>query len=71
LAYQGEDSKPKIAHVEPDEGFMIYDDTIKSEPLAFVRYSRDYLNHVTGTIYYAGFSVDFKDDELDEPVNYV
>lgn len=71
LAYQGEDSKPKIAHVEPDEGFMIYDDTIKSEPLAFVRYSRDYLNHVTGTIYYAGFSVDFKDDKLDEPVNYV
>ncbi|WP_283600054.1 phage portal protein [Ligilactobacillus salivarius] len=71
LAYQGEDSKPKIAHVEPDEGFMIYDDTIKSEPLAFVRYSRDYLNHVTGTIYYAGFSVDFKDDKLEEPVNYV
>lgn len=71
LAYQGEDSKPKIAHVEPDEGFMIYDDTIKSEPLAFVRYSRDYLNHVTGTIYYAGFSIDFKDDKLEEPVNYV
>lgn len=71
LVYQGEDSKPKIAHVEPDEGFMIYDDTIKSEPLAFVRYSRDYLNHVTGTIYYAGFSVDFKDDKLEEPVNYV
>ncbi len=71
LAYQGEDSKPKIAHVEPDEGFMIYDDTIKSEPLAFVRYSRDYLNHVTGTIYYAGFSVDFKDDKLEESVNYV
>lgn len=71
LAYQGEDSKPKIAHVEPDEGFMIYDDTIKGEPLAFVRYSRDNLNHVTGTIYYAGFSVDFKDDKLEEPVNYV
>lgn len=71
LAYQGEDSKPKIAHVEPDEGFIIYDDTIKSEPLAFVRYSRDYLNHVTGTIYYAGFSIDFKDDKLEEPVNYV
>ena len=71
LAYQGEDSKPKIAHVEPDEGFMIYDDTIKSEPLAFVRYNRDYLNHVTGTIYYAGFSIDFKDDKLEEPVNYV
>lgn len=71
LAYQGEDSKPKIAHVEPDEGFMIYDDTIKGEPLAFVRYSRDYLNHFTGTIYYAGFSVDFKDDKLEDPVNYV
>lgn len=71
LAYQGEDSKPKIAHVEPDEGFMIYDDTIKGEPLAFVRYSRDYLNHFTGTIYYASFSVDFKDDKLEEPVNYV
>lgn len=71
LAYQGEDSKPKIAHVEPDEGFMIYDDTIKGEPLAFVRYSRDYLNNITGTIYYAGFSVDFKNDKLDEPVNYV
>lgn len=71
LAYQDEDSKPKIAHVEPDEGFMIYDDTIKGEPLAFVRYSRDNLNHVTGTIYYAGFSVDFKDDKLEEPVNYV
>ena len=71
LAYQGEDSKPKIAHVEPDEGFMIYDDTIKGEPLAFVRYSRDYLNHFTGTIYYAGFSVDFKDDKLEESVNYV
>lgn len=71
LAYQDEKAKPKIAHVEPDEGFMIYDDTIKGEPLAFVRYSKDYLNHVTGTIYYAGFSVDFKDDKLEEPVNYV
>lgn len=71
LAYQGEDSKPKIAHVEPNEGFMIYDDTIKGETLAFVRYSRDYLNNITGTIYYAGFSVDFKNDKLEEPVNYV
>lgn len=70
LAYQDENSVPQIAHIEPDEGFMIYDDTVKSEPLAFVRYSYDTNYQVQGTIYYANYSVNFKDSKLEEPEPY-
>lgn len=71
LAYQDEEAKPNIAHVEPDEGFMIYDDTIKCEPLAFVRYTfKDYAT-ITGTIYYANEYVEFTGTSLSEPIPYV
>lgn len=66
LEYQDENGRPQIAHVEPDEGFMIYDDTIKSKPLAFVRYYYDNDNQPKGTIYYAGKTQDFYADKLQE-----
>lgn len=70
LEYQDENSVPQIAHIEPDEGFMIYDDTVKSEPLAFVRYSYDTNYQVQGTIYYANYSVNFKGSKLGDPEPY-
>ena len=70
LAYQSEGAKPEIAHVEPDEGFMVYDDTVKCEPLAFVRYSWDENGILEGTIYYANEYVTFTDDTLGESISY-
>lgn len=67
LEYQNEEGRPQVAHVEADEGFMIYDDTIKAKPLAFVRYNYDYENKLKGTIYYAGETQDFADGKLLEP----
>lgn len=67
LEYQDEEGHPQVAHVEADEGFMIYDDSIKAKPLAFVRYSYDYENELKGTIYYAGETQDFQDGNLLDP----
>lgn len=71
LEYQDENARPQLAHVEPDEGFMIYDDTIKASPLAFVRYSFDDKNQLKGTIYYAGFHQDFENNQIVEEVEDV
>ncbi|MCQ2570096.1 MAG: phage portal protein, partial [Limosilactobacillus sp.] len=68
-----DDGKPQLAHVEPDEGFMIYDDTIKASPLAFVRYSYDKKRQLHGTLYFAdsksetGYEQQFNAEQLFEP----
>ncbi len=68
-----DDGKPQLAHVEPDEGFMIYDDTIKASPLAFVRYSYDKERQLHGTLYFAdsrsetGYEQQFNSEQLLEP----
>ncbi|MCD7086243.1 phage portal protein [Limosilactobacillus fastidiosus] len=60
LAYQDENAETKIATVEPDEGFMIYDTTINHNPLAFVRYN--YFNsRLSGEMYTQNQIVEFAD----------
>lgn len=40
--YQNEQSQTKVAMINPDNAFMVYDDTIAKNRLAFVRYWNDY-----------------------------
>lgn len=64
--YQDEDSKTRIATLSPDQAFMVYDDTINQQPLAFVTYSQNRTTKggkYTGTVYYAKHKVDFVGDE--------
>lgn len=54
--YQGEDSEPHIAFSSPTHAFIIYDDTVAREPLAFVRYqipTGSTYTQATGHIQYA------------------
>ena len=51
LVYQDEDSNTNVAVMRPSESFMIYDDTIKNKPLAFVRYGKNNDGNILGTIY--------------------
>lgn len=54
--YQGEDSKPHLTYSSPDGAFIVYDDTIAHQPLAFVRYEIDDDKNYTeasGVIQYA------------------
>ena len=69
--YQDESGTPNLAHVEPDEGFMVYDDTIKTQPLAFVHYMHDKEGHDYGEIYYPNEVVPFYGDKLQEPQSSV
>ncbi len=39
--YQGEDKLPHLTHSSPERAFIIYDDTVAHNPLAFVRYELD------------------------------
>lgn len=52
LGYQDENSKTRVAVVEPSSGFMIYDTSINRKPLAFVRYSY-FNNQLQGDLYTA------------------
>lgn len=66
LAYQDEDSNTCVAVVPPDEGFIIYDTSIKRKPIAFVRYA--YFNsELVGEVYTESkvYSID-KDGTLEE-----
>lgn len=60
LSYQDEDANTKIAVVEPDEGFMIYDTTINHTPLAFVRYQY-FNNELSGEMYTQNQVIEFGD----------
>lgn len=67
FAYQNEDSETKIAVVAPTEGFIVYDDTIAQQPLAFVRYAKALKGSgYNGIIYYANKTVSFTDTTLGE-----
>lgn len=66
LAYQDEDSNTRVAVVPPDEGFIIYDTSIKRKPIAFVRYA--YFNsELVGEVYTDSkvYSID-RDGALEE-----
>ena len=71
LAYQDEDSNTCVAVVPPDEGFIIYDTSIKRKPIAFVRYA--YFNsELVGEVYTDSkiYSID-RDGALEETGNIV
>lgn len=51
--YQDEMAETKVAVVSPDEAFMVYDDTIQHNPLAFVRYWNDYDGNPISEVSYA------------------
>lgn len=53
FAYQNEASETHLAVVSPESGFIIYDDSVAHDPLAFVRYEVDDNNEMTGTVYKA------------------
>ena len=61
FVYQDEDSQTRVTYCSPSHAFMIYDDTVNREPLAFVRYHYDNSSDATakGTIYYFDASYDF------------
>lgn len=61
FVYQDEDSQTRVTYCSPSHAFMVYDDTVNREPLAFVRYHYDNSSDATakGAIYYADASYDF------------
>ena len=66
FVYQDEDSQTRVTYCSPSHAFMVYDDTVNREPLAFVRYHYDNSSDATakGTIYYADASYDFVGPEI-------
>lgn len=66
FAYQNENSETKVAYASPMEAFMVYDDTVAQEPLAFVRYWKDVTSGMwCGSVYYADGVDDFKGSDLE------
>lgn len=57
--YQNEDSETEVAFSSPLNAFIIYDDSIAHNPLAFVRYQYGEDNELSGTIYDAASIKDF------------
>lgn len=51
FVYQDEDSNTRIAISNPENSFMIYDDTVAREPYAFVRFAYDDDSNLSGTLY--------------------
>lgn len=41
FVYQNEDGQPRLKYSSPTHAFIIYDDTVERNPLAFVRYKLD------------------------------
>lgn len=67
--YQDENSATRVATLPPSQAFMVYDDTINQEPLAFVRYSNDSKaasGQFSGVIYYADHVAQFTGGKFEE-----
>jgi SPP1 family phage portal protein len=62
FAYQNEQSQTGIAVADPTSSFMIFDDTVAHDPLAFVRYSYDDDNKLSGVLYTANQIINFDDN---------
>lgn len=62
--YQNEDSETEVAFSSPLNAFVVYDDSIAHNPLAFVRYQYNEDSELSGTIYYADLISDFDDKSL-------
>ena len=66
FVYQDEDSNTRIAFSSPATSFMIYDDTVARQPLAFVRYWKDNDEQQVGIVYYADKIVPFINSKFTE-----
>lgn len=74
FAYQNEDSTTSIAVSDPSGSFIIYDDTVKRKPLAFVRYTiptNGTISSAIGKIQYADelYTFNGTDISLDTDAN--
>ena len=66
FVYQDEDSNTRIAFSSPDTSFMVYDDTVARQPLAFVRYWKNTEGQQVGLVYYADEVVSFVNSQFTE-----
>lgn len=66
FVYQDEDSNTRIAFSSHATSFMIYDDTVARQPLAFVRYWKDNDEQQVGMVYYADKIVPFVNSKFTE-----
>lgn len=66
FVYQDEDSNTRIAFSSPATSFMIYDDTVARQPLAFVRYWKDNDKQQVGMVYYADKIIPFINSKFTE-----
>ena len=67
--YQNENAETGFTYLSPTKAFIIYDDTVERDPLAFVRY--EYYDNengyqARGKIYYSNLVYDFNSTNLDE-----
>lgn len=69
FVYQNEDAETRFTYVSPTKAFLIYDDTIEHNPLAFVMYEfYDNENQwkSRGKIYYSNKIYDFDKDSISD-----
>lgn len=70
FVYQDEDSQTRIAYSSPIDSFMIYDDTVSQQPLAFVRYWKNTDGIQVGMVYYSDKTISFEGSKFgDEMLN--
>lgn len=60
LYYVDENAELCVAHESPLNAFMVFDDSVKPQPLFFVRYWKDYNDDEWGTVYDRVFERPFK-----------
>lgn len=70
FVYQDEDSQTRIAYSSPVNSFMVYDDTVSRQPLAFVRYWKNTDSVQVGMVYYSDKTISFEGNKFgDEMLN--
>lgn len=70
FVYQDEDSQTRIAYSSPVNSFMVYDDTVSRQPLAFVRYWKNTDSVQVGMVYYSDKTISFEGSKFgDEMLN--
>lgn len=70
FVYQDEDSQTRIAYSSPLNSFMVYDDTVSRQPLAFVRYWKNTDGIQVGMVYYSDKTISFEGSKFgDEMLN--
>lgn len=57
--YTDENSETAITYCAPDQAFIVYDDSVAHKPLAFVRYSFDENDAISGVVHYSNVKIEF------------